>query len=215
MGAEADRAKLSRDEGGVGHDQRLRGPGPCSPCGSSRSSSSSAARVVDGHARDPGVADARDSLRSRGAWLATVGPDLGLAIALALAVVLGVAAGVGAHLVFRQSASATGMPLPDLHDKRSGLPDSSGPRSRSATSSAVASPLASTKGRPTLVTFLDSKCRSLCPIVGREPRGRAALASRGGAPCGARRERRSGRRHSASVRSAARRWALSNPVGGG
>lgn len=132
-----------------------------------------------------------------------------LAIALALAVVLGVAAGVGAHLVFRQSADATGMPLPDLHGQ--------------ATWSAGQQPappftlrdvlggrftLASTKGRPTLVTFLDSKCRSLCPIVGRDlgdvqrslpAAERPAVLVVSVDPAGD---------TPASVRSAARRWHL-------
>lgn len=92
-----------------------------------------------------------------------------LAIALALAVVLGVAAGIGAHLVFRQSAGATGLPLPELHGQAA-WPAGERPAPAFTLRDVLGRrfSLASTKGRPTLITFLDSKCRSLCPIVGRD-----------------------------------------------
>jgi cytochrome oxidase Cu insertion factor (SCO1/SenC/PrrC family) len=92
-----------------------------------------------------------------------------LAIAVAVSVLLGVAAGMGAHFVFHQSARATGIPLPDLHGQAT-WPAGERPAPtftlRNVLGGHVA--LASTRGRPTLVTFLDSKCRSLCPIVGRD-----------------------------------------------
>jgi protein SCO1/2 len=132
-----------------------------------------------------------------------------LAIALALSVVLGIGAGVGAHLVSRGSAAATGMPLPDLHGQATW---SAGQRpAPSFTLRDVQGgrfTLASVTGRPTLVAFLDSKCRSLCPIVGRDIGDvqRSLLSAQRPAvlivsvdPAGD---------SAASVRTAARRWHL-------
>lgn len=92
-----------------------------------------------------------------------------LTIAIALAVMLGIGAGVGAHFVFRQSADATGMPLPDLHGQAT-WPAGERPAPAFTLRDVLGGrfTLASTRGGPTLVTFLDSKCRSLCPIVGRD-----------------------------------------------
>src|SRR5574340_105611 len=94
---------------------------------------------------------------------------LRLAIALALAVLLGVLAGVAAHLIFRQSARADGMPLPELHGQATwAAGERPAPAFTFRNVLGGRFSLATAQGRPTLITFLDSKCRSLCPIVGRD-----------------------------------------------
>ena len=94
---------------------------------------------------------------------------LRLAIALGFAVVLGVLAGVAAHLVFRQSAHADGMPLPELHGQATwAAGERPAPAFTLRNVLGGRFSLSSARGRPTLITFLDSKCRSLCPIVGRD-----------------------------------------------
>jgi protein SCO1/2 len=94
---------------------------------------------------------------------------LRLAIALAIAIVLGVVAGVVGHLVLRPSAAATAPPLPDLHGQATWV---AGERPAPAFTLrdvlGGTRSLASTRGHVTLVVFLDSRCRTLCPIVGRD-----------------------------------------------
>jgi len=68
--------------------------------------------------------------------------------------------------------------------------------------------LASTRGRTTLIAFLDSRCRSLCPVV-----GRALGDTERSLPAGARPEVLvvsvdPAGDSAASVRSAARRWRM-------
>jgi len=94
---------------------------------------------------------------------------LRLAIALAIAAVLGVAAGVAAHLVLRQSAGAAEMQSSELHGQANwAAGERPAPAFALRNVLGGTGSLASSRGHVTLVTFLDSKCRSLCPIVGRD-----------------------------------------------
>jgi len=87
---------------------------------------------------------------------------------LTAAAVVGAVAGLVAHLLLAGNARPATLPLPEFHGQASWP---AGKR--------VAPPfvlrdvlggtrsLTSTRGRITLITFLDSRCHSLCPIVGR------------------------------------------------
>ena len=68
--------------------------------------------------------------------------------------------------------------------------------------------LASTRGHVTLIAFLDSRCKSLCPFIGRATRRRPALAARGYDARGAHRQRRPRRRRAGQRPSAAQRWRM-------
>ena len=132
------------------------------------------------------------------------------ATVLGAAAVVGVLAGVAAHLLLSPQAtrSAT-LPLPELHGQATWA---AGKRAappfvlRDVLGGRVS--LASTRGRVTLIAFLDSRCKSLCPIV-----GRALGAVERSLPVGARPDvlvvsvdpAGDG---PASVRSAARRWRM-------
>ncbi|MGZ4396585.1 MAG: SCO family protein [Gaiellaceae bacterium] len=131
-------------------------------------------------------------------------------LVVALAAVAGVAAGVAAHvLTARSAAQPAPLALPELHGQATW---SAGKRPapqftlRNVLGGRVS--LASTRGHATLIAFLDSRCRSLCPIV-----GRALGDVQRSLPAGARPEvlvvsvdpERDG---AASVRSAARRWRM-------
>ena len=90
------------------------------------------------------------------------------AVALGAAALVGGAAGVAAHLLVTETGRPAALGLPEFHGQASW-----------ATGKRPAPPfvlrdvlgstrsLASTRGRVTLITFLDSRCRSLCPIVGK------------------------------------------------
>ncbi len=133
-----------------------------------------------------------------------------VALVVGLAAVAGVTAGVVAHVLTAPSAARpAALPLPELHGQATWA---AGKRRapqftlRNVLGGSVS--LASTRGHATLIAFLDSRCRSLCPIVGRAlgdvqralPAGvrpDVLVVSVDPAGDGA-----------ASVRSAARRWRL-------
>jgi cytochrome oxidase Cu insertion factor (SCO1/SenC/PrrC family) len=133
-----------------------------------------------------------------------------IALVVGLAAIAGVAAGVAAHvLTTRTSASPTALALPELHGQATWA---SGKRPapqftlRNVLGGNVS--LASTRGHATLIAFLDSRCRSLCPIVGRAigdteralpARARPDVLVVSVDPAGD---------GAASVRSAARRWRM-------
>lgn len=91
-----------------------------------------------------------------------------LGAAIAGAVALGIAAGVGAHVLSPSRSAPRALPLPELHGQATW-----GSRQRPAPGFTLRNvlggtvSLASARGRPVLVTFLDSRCRSLCPVIGR------------------------------------------------
>ena len=133
-----------------------------------------------------------------------------LALVVCLAAVIGVAAGAAAHLLTAASPARPGaLPLPELHGQATwAAGERRAPQFtlRNVLGGRVS--LASTRGHATLIAFLDSRCRSLCPIVGRAL-GDVQRALPAGArpdvlvvsvdPAGD---------DAASVRSAARRWRL-------
>ncbi len=132
------------------------------------------------------------------------------AAALGVAAVAGVLAGVAAYVFLSPAPmhSAT-LPLPELHGQATWP---AGKRAapqfvlRNVLGGRVS--LASTRGRVTLVAFLDSRCKSLCPIV-----GRAIGAVERSLPAGARPDVLvvsvdPAGDVPASVSSAARRWRL-------
>jgi cytochrome oxidase Cu insertion factor (SCO1/SenC/PrrC family) len=131
-----------------------------------------------------------------------------IALVIAAAAALGVVAGLAAHLL-HQSARATTLPLPELHGQATwGAGERPAPPFTLRDVLGGTRSLASTRGRVTLVTFLDSRCHSLCPIVGRaigdvqralRPSLRPAVIVVSVDPAGDRPD---------SVRSAARRWRL-------
>ena len=133
-----------------------------------------------------------------------------VALVICLAAVAGVAAGVVAHVLTAPSAARpAALPLPELHGQATWA---AGTRRapqftlRDVLGGRVS--LASTRGHATLLAFLDSRCRSLCPLV-----GRALGDVQRALPAGARPEvlvvsvdpAGDG---AASVRSAARRWRM-------
>jgi cytochrome oxidase Cu insertion factor (SCO1/SenC/PrrC family) len=129
------------------------------------------------------------------------------AIILVFAATFGVTFGLGAHLLFSHSTQR--LALPELHGQAS-WPTGKRPAPGFTLHDVLGGTrsLASTRGRVTLITFLDSRCHSLCPIVGRSigavqrelpVRSRPALLIVSVDPEGDR---------PASVRTAARRWRL-------
>jgi cytochrome oxidase Cu insertion factor (SCO1/SenC/PrrC family) len=133
-----------------------------------------------------------------------------IALVLGLAAVVGVAAGTAAHvLTAPNQARPAALRLPELHGQATWA---AGKRPapqftlRNVLGGSVS--LSSTRGRVTLIAFLDSQCRSLCPLVGRAighvqrslPAGsRPAVLVVSVDPAGD---------GAASVRSAARRWRI-------
>ncbi len=141
--------------------------------------------------------------RSRGPWLGRFAATLGAAA------LVGVTAGVGAHLLTGETARSAPPGLPDYHGQAT-WPAGKRPAPPFVLRDVLGGTrsLASTRGRVTLITFLDSRCRSLCPIVGKTigdiqrelPRKlRPVLLVVSVDPHGDR---------PASVRSAAERWRL-------
>ena len=97
------------------------------------------------------------------------GSKLGrFAVVLAAAAGVGVAAGLAAHLLFSDTARPATPALPELHGQAS-WPVGKRPAPAFVLHDVLGGnrSLASTRGKVTLITFLDSRCRSLCPIVGR------------------------------------------------
>jgi protein SCO1/2 len=128
---------------------------------------------------------------------------------VAAAAVVGVMAGVVAHLLDSSPARRPALPLPELHGQAT-WPAGARPAPpftlRDVLGGDVS--LASTHGHVTLITFLDSHCRELCPIVGRAlgdvqrslpNRSKPEVLIVSVNPAGD---------TAASVRSAARRWRI-------
>ncbi len=127
-----------------------------------------------------------------------------------LAALAGIAAGVTAHVLTARSTGGPASPaLPELHGQATWA---AGKRPapqftlRNVLGGSVS--LASVRGRATLIAFLDSRCRSLCPIV-----GRALGDTERSLPAGARPDVLvvsvdPAGDSAASVRTAARRWRL-------
>jgi cytochrome oxidase Cu insertion factor (SCO1/SenC/PrrC family) len=91
-----------------------------------------------------------------------------VAVALGAAALVGVAAGGGAHLLLSDPARPAALVLPDFHGQASwGTGKRAAPPFVLRDVLGGTRSLASTRGRVTLITFLDSRCRSLCPIVGK------------------------------------------------
>lgn len=133
-----------------------------------------------------------------------------VAIVIGAAVALGITAGVVAHLLFSAEPARPGaLPLPELHGQATWAKGErrAPPFTLHDVLGGTAS-LAEMHGRVTLITFLDSQCRSLCPLV-----GRAIGDVQRALPAGARPTvlvvsvDPSGDT-ATSVRSAARRWRL-------
>ncbi len=133
-----------------------------------------------------------------------------VALVVGLAAVAGVAAGVVAHVLTAPSAARpAALPLPELHGQATwAAGQRQAPQFTLHDVLGGSVSLASTRGHPTLIAFLDSRCRSLCPLV-----GRALGDVRRALPAGARPDvlvvsvdpAGDG---AASVRSAARRWRM-------
>jgi cytochrome oxidase Cu insertion factor (SCO1/SenC/PrrC family) len=130
-------------------------------------------------------------------------------LVLAAAAVVGAAGGVGAHLLFSGHDKPVVLTLPELHGQAT-WPSGKRPAPRFTLHDVLGGTrsLSSTRGRATLVAFLDSRCHSLCPIVGRQLGGlqrelpretRPTVLIVSVDPAGDR---------PASVRSATRRWRL-------
>lgn len=91
------------------------------------------------------------------------------AVVIAAAAALGIAAGLTAHLLFSpEAARPAGPALPELHGQATwAAGERPAPRFRLHDVLGGTTSLAALRGRTTLITFLDSQCRSLCPLVGR------------------------------------------------
>ncbi len=133
-----------------------------------------------------------------------------VALFLCGAAVIGAAGGLGAHYLSTPAATGAAPPaLPELHGQvtwAAGARPAPGFSLNDVLGGRTS--LASFRGRPVLVTFLDSRCRSLCPLV-----GRAIGAVQRSLPAGARPavlivSVDPAGDTATSVRSAARRWKL-------
>ena len=129
------------------------------------------------------------------------------AVVVAVAAVLGTGAGLVAHVAFSTESARTAALPPDLHGDATWA-------TRRAPAFTLRDVLGGTRslagqrGHVTLVTFLDSRCHALCPLVGRAigdteralpERTRASVVVVSVDPTGD---------TAGSVRSAARRWRL-------
>ena len=92
-----------------------------------------------------------------------------VAAVIAIAAAVGVAAGLVAHFAFStDSGRSAALPLPDLHGQATW--EAGQRRAPNFTLRDVLGgrrSLAAQRGHVTLVTFLDSRCHALCPLVGR------------------------------------------------
>src|ERR1700731_667959 len=94
-----------------------------------------------------------------------------VATVVAAAAAVGVAVGFATHLLLaRQSSGPAALRLPELHGQAT-WPAGTRPAPlftlRNAVDGSTTS-LASTHGRVTLIAFLDSRCKTLCPVIGRQ-----------------------------------------------
>jgi cytochrome oxidase Cu insertion factor (SCO1/SenC/PrrC family) len=132
-----------------------------------------------------------------------------IAIAIVVAAGIGAVAGGAAHLLAPSKARTAALPLPDLHGQAAWAAGQrrAPPFTLHDVMGGTGS-LASFRGHVALIAFLDSRCRSLCPIIGRaigDVQRSLPSASRPVVlvvsvdPAGD---------QPASVRSAARRWRL-------
>jgi cytochrome oxidase Cu insertion factor (SCO1/SenC/PrrC family) len=131
-------------------------------------------------------------------------------IVVAAAAFVGVLAGAVAHLLYApRAAGPAALPLPELHGQATwaaGARPAPEFTLRNVLGGSVS--FASMRGHVTLIAFLDSRCKSLCPIV-----GRALGDVQRALPTGARPEVLVVSvdpvgDDAASVRSAARRWRM-------
>jgi cytochrome oxidase Cu insertion factor (SCO1/SenC/PrrC family) len=92
----------------------------------------------------------------------------GIGVIVATAAVVGVGAGFGAHLLLA-SPRETAPPLPELHGQAT-WPAGKRPAPAFTLRDVLGgtTSLASMQGRPTLIAFLDSRCKTLCPVIGRQ-----------------------------------------------
>jgi cytochrome oxidase Cu insertion factor (SCO1/SenC/PrrC family) len=100
----------------------------------------------------------------------STGPKLGrVAIVLGGAAIVGIAAGLVAHLLFSDSAPPAALALPELHGQAS-WPAGKRPAPRFVLRDVLGGSRSvhPRQGRVTLIAFLDSRCHSLCPIIGRQ-----------------------------------------------
>jgi cytochrome oxidase Cu insertion factor (SCO1/SenC/PrrC family) len=88
---------------------------------------------------------------------------------LLVAAALGVAGGLVAHTALStEPARPAALPLPDLHGQATwAAGERRAPGFRLRDGLGGTRSLAAQHGHTTLITFLDSRCRSLCPLVGR------------------------------------------------
>jgi cytochrome oxidase Cu insertion factor (SCO1/SenC/PrrC family) len=91
-----------------------------------------------------------------------------LAVLLVLAAVGGTTVGVVAHVAYGEPDRA-GPALPDFHGQASWAPgERAAPPFRLRNQDGKAVSLAGLRGRPVLVTFLDSRCVEQCPVTGHQ-----------------------------------------------
>jgi cytochrome oxidase Cu insertion factor (SCO1/SenC/PrrC family) len=136
------------------------------------------------------------------------------ALVVALATALGGGVGVAVHeLGSGTSSPAAAEPLPEFHGQASW---EAGTRAAPkvvalADQDGVSISLATLRGRPVLLTFLDSRCKAECPIQGRQlasilrrlpAAGRPTLVVVSVDPSGD---------TPASIRAATRKWGLAGP----
>ncbi len=89
-------------------------------------------------------------------------------VVIAAAAAIGVGAGVAAHLLLPTGASQpAAVPLPYLHGQATWAPGKR-PAPQFTLHNVLGGnvSLSSTRGNVTLITFLDSHCRTLCPMIG-------------------------------------------------
>jgi cytochrome oxidase Cu insertion factor (SCO1/SenC/PrrC family) len=134
-----------------------------------------------------------------------------LALLLALGAVGGMGVGVVAHVAYGETDRAAPI-LPGLHGQVSWAPgERAAPSFRLRNQHGTTVSLAGLRGRPVLVTFLDSLCTTQCPVTGHQlgtvlrrmdPADRPTLVIVSVDPRGDTR---------ASIRRAASNWGLAGP----
>jgi cytochrome oxidase Cu insertion factor (SCO1/SenC/PrrC family) len=92
----------------------------------------------------------------------------GVVIAVAAAAAVGALTGFVAHLILAPRSSTAAAPaLPELHGQAT-WPAGKHPAPLFTLHNVLggSTSLSSTSGRPTLIAFLDSRCKTLCPVIG-------------------------------------------------